>query len=381
MSGLYKKIISNKKIFDNVINKYQKFEFISTGVISLNLLLSGKFDGGIPIGKISQIAAPSALGKSFVGLSLVRNAQKKGMFCVILDTENSFDFDFASRVGIDVSEKKLIVIQNNFIEKTQEDILNLLEPLNREEKKEIFILVDSYGGLVTSRTYNNALDGKDVSDMSVSRKKNDFSKMLMGTGTTCFIINHVFDNISGFGDPTKIPGGRGLEFASYCIVLGQSKAKEKDSNQDITGSIITCKTKKSRLSREHSRLQFRIKSNGGLDVFYGLLDDAIDSGIVIKDGHYIYRSFIEGDKKVKEKDIYNKDWWMPIFKETDFKNYLENKYSFSNQDIDVSSFDIDDKIITPKDTSEEDVIEEELDESEDVLDTENKKRRGRPSKK
>lgn len=381
MSELYKKIISNKKIFDNVINKNQKFEFISTGVITLNLLLSGKFDGGIPIGKLSQFSAPSGQGKSFVGLTLVKNAQKKGLFCVVLDTENSFDFDFAKRVGIDTSEKSLIVIQNNFIEKIQEDLLSLLDPLTREEKSKIFILVDSYGCLITSKTYANAIDGRDVSDMTTSRKKNDFSKMLMGTGTTCFVINHTYDAIGGFGDPLKIPGGRGLEYVSYCIVLGQSKAKEKDSNQDITGSIITCKTKKSRLSREHSSLQFRIKSNGGLDVFYGLLDDAIDSGIVTKDGHYLYRTFIEDDKKVKEKDIYNKDWWMPIFKETDFKNYLENKYSFNNQEVNLNDFDIDDKIITPKDTSEEDVIEEELDESEDVQDTENKKRRGRPSKK
>ena len=36
------------------------------------------------------------------------------------------------------------------------------------------------------------------------------------------------------------------------------------------------------------------------------------------------------DPKVREKDTLNKDFWTPIIEETDFKQYLTNKYSILN---------------------------------------------------
>ena len=61
-------------------------EFISTNSISINLLYSGKVNGGIPIGHVSMISADSMLGKSFIANQIIRNAQKKKMQVVVLDT-------------------------------------------------------------------------------------------------------------------------------------------------------------------------------------------------------------------------------------------------------------------------------------------------------
>jgi len=341
---IYKKLMKNKALMSDVLPKDEKTEFISTGVIVLNLLMSGRVDGGVPVGKVMQFAAPSSLGKSFVGLSTLKNAQKSGKFCVVIDTESSFDFDWAESIGIDTNPEMMIVIQNNKIELIQERIMDIIAELTREERKEIFFLVDSFGGFVTSKTMNDAAEGKDVMDMTEAKKKNKLAKIMMGTGCTWFVVNHVYDNIGGFGDPLNIPGGRGLYFASSGIVLGSSKAKDKEGGE-ISGSIVTAKTQKSRFGKEQSKLRFRIKHEGGLDVFYGILDDALEHGCVTNptNGFFTRPSF-EGDKKWREKDIYTTDFWIPIFKNTDFKKYLESKYSFTGRKIDISGEDIIDEL-------------------------------------
>ena len=336
---MYKRLVKNKGLMDSAIPENEVTTFLSTGVIPINLLFSGKVTGGIPIGKVSQMAAPSSLGKSFVGNSTLKEAQKIGLFTVVIDTESAFDFGWARKIGIDTRKEKLLVIQENQIELVQKLVLDILDGLTREEKKEIFFLIDSFGGLVTSKTVGDAAIGKDVMDMTEAKKKNKFSKILMGTGSTYFIVNHVYDNIGGFGDPLSIPGGRGLFFASSGIVLGSSKAKEKQGDQ-ISGIIVTAKSHKSRFGKENSKLKFRIKHNGGLDVFYGILPDAIEHGCVtIPTKGYYSRSFIEGDKKHREKEIYTADFWLSVFKETDFKKFLEAKYSFEGRDLDVASND------------------------------------------
>ena len=65
--GMYETLMKNKDLTDKIVAKGKTREFISTNVISMNLLFSGRVRGGIPKGKISQISADSSLGKCFFG--------------------------------------------------------------------------------------------------------------------------------------------------------------------------------------------------------------------------------------------------------------------------------------------------------------------------
>jgi len=330
-------------------------EFLSTNIISLNLLFSGKVDGGIPIGRLSMISAPSMLGKSFIAYGLVKNAQKKGMQVCIIDTERAFSYSFAQAIGIDITPQKLVVLQENSIEDVMGIIATISESVPKEERKNIFFVVDSWGALVTSKTMDNASVGNDKADFTIPKKKNNLANIMINTRATFFVVNHVYDNVGGMGDTLMIPGGRKIVFNCDTIVLGRSRAKEKKSasNPEIVGHIITAETYKSRFSKEKSKLQFRIKVNGGLDIFFGILDDALEGGFVEtgrildeketkkkgtevwknKPGTYM-RTHIENDDPTKE--IYNSAFWLPIFKDTDFKKYLEKTYSHNNE-FDISN--------------------------------------------
>ena len=83
--------------------------WISTGNYTLNKLISGDFNRGIPLGKVSVFAGESGAGKSFICAgNLVREAQKKDIFVVLIDTENALDEKWLQALEVDTSEDKLL---------------------------------------------------------------------------------------------------------------------------------------------------------------------------------------------------------------------------------------------------------------------------------
>jgi RecA/RadA recombinase len=341
---LYKKILKSDSLSERLSKEDEApQDFISTGVISLNLLFSGKVDGGIPMNKISMIAAGSTLGKTIVSLSLMRSFQKKvpDGIVVLFDTEKSFDFEVAKKFKIDTAKEKFLCVKMNRIENIEHELSTMTADLTEEEQSKIFFVIDSWAGLITSKTVNDSIEGKDVMDMTEPKKKNRLAKVLLTINSTFFVINGVYDNIGGYGELLTIPGARRIYFNSHCVVLGKSKSKDKEGD-DITGAIIKCVCHKSRYAREKSELEYRIKYEGGLDTFYGLLDDAIEGDFVFKPkGGRFSRKHIKDDKEFREKDIYNPDFWTPVFKDTNFIEFLENKYSFKNNTFDVAEDDTD----------------------------------------
>lgn len=355
---LFERVDADKKLKNMMEECYYSIEedeadvkFVSTNVATINLMLSGRANGGIPLGKMSMISAPSMLGKSFVAMATVKNAQRMGMNVCIVDTERAFSYQLAKALGIDTDS--LFVFQDNGIEKINNFILRITEKMTKDEKKNTLFVIDSWGTLVTSKTLEDGLEGKDVKDMTITQKKNNLANVILNTRGTFLIINHVYDTMSSFSsDPFAIPGGKKAIFNCDCVILGMTRAKdtkeEKDEYTDkkkkkLKGQIIRAKSFKSRYAKEQTELLYRIKHDGGLDPFYGLLPDAIVGGYVInplnKEGKPMKgkysRGHIKDDEKFKEEDIYNAKFWGPIFKDTDFYDFLEKKYRFSS-DLDMA---------------------------------------------
>ena len=315
----------------------EKVEFLSTNVITLNLLFSGKVDGGIPMGRISMIAAPPKLGKTFVGISSLKNHQAAGKPIIVIDTERRFPYPLAEKMGLDIRQEALPVFQENSIERIKNIILKVVDDIPRDERKDVLFLVDSWGSLITSKSIVDGLKGADVKDMTDSQKKNDLAKVILNTRATYMVVNHVYDNTAGFGDPLKIPGARKIAFHSDNIVMGYARSRDKDDDE-ISGYIIKAKCCKSSYAQEDMVLEYRIKKDGGLDIFYGILPDALEGGFVEKTKLNKKNAYVgvgvKGAEPKVEKDIYNAKFWLPIFQQTDFQAYLEDKYTLkSNLDI------------------------------------------------
>jgi len=91
--------------------------FISTGIHVIDALLSKSIlKGGISNNKITIIAGPKQTGKSFISLSIARNAQKMGYNIVWIDTEYSIEKTDFDMYGIDTSNAdKFMLIRTNIV--------------------------------------------------------------------------------------------------------------------------------------------------------------------------------------------------------------------------------------------------------------------------
>ena len=86
--------------------------WVDTGNYTLNYLISGDFDKGIPLGRVTMLAGESGSGKSLIASgNIIRNAQKQGIFCVALDSENALHEDWLQALGVDTSPDKMLRIQ------------------------------------------------------------------------------------------------------------------------------------------------------------------------------------------------------------------------------------------------------------------------------
>ena len=138
----------------------------------------------------------------------------------------------------------------------------------------MFVL-DSLGMLSTEKEITDALNDKQVRDMTKSQLVKGAFRMLtlkLGQANIPLIVtNHTYDVIGSYVPTKEMGGGSGLKYAASTIIY-LTKKKEKD-RKDVIGNIIKAKTHKSRLSKENKEVEIRLYyDDRGLDKYYGLLD-------------------------------------------------------------------------------------------------------------
>jgi len=123
-------------------------EFISTGNDILDLIISNRKNGGIPIGRIVEFTGLEASGKSLLASTLLKSTQEKGGIGIYIDTENAVNEEFLYAIGVDT--KKLLYIQLSVLEEIFETIEKLIGEIKKNYPgKLITIVVDSVAGATT----------------------------------------------------------------------------------------------------------------------------------------------------------------------------------------------------------------------------------------
>jgi RecA/RadA recombinase len=324
----------------------KELEFVSTGILALDLGISAKVRGGIPKGHMVMIPGPSKMGKSFITMSIARTAQKQGMSVIIIDTERGYSTAMAEGFGLDMDPRKFTLMSGpgvNSIEKVKGILVTLSDAIPLSKRENVLLIVDSWGAFVTMKTMKDAKTGNTAQDMTEAKNLNNLANVILCTGFTTVVTNHVYENTGiVFGNPTKIRGGTRLYYLSSAVILGVSRSRDKDGDKNIIGTVVKCQNEKGRLSREFLAFEFRIKMSGGLDMFYGLLPFALESGIVekVKDGNstMLTRRCVPGDGMYKEEDIYNSAFWKPIFMDKEFCSYIEDAFKYESNFDDNSRF-------------------------------------------
>lgn len=349
---LLAKMMKEKAFADMLRTEQKPIEWLSTNCISVNLLLSGKIKGGIKKGSISMIAAGSGWGKSMIGYAVLKSAQDSGMNCFIVDTENSVNYELLTKLGINMKEVGVFGPTNR-IPKIKQFITKLMSGLTLDEARNTFLLFDSWGPIIEEQVIEKAEQASSAVNMSSAKFKNELANLLLSAGFTTLVMNHVYASLEMYGDPYKIPGGMRIIFNAENIMLGSSTKKEKDKDKNILGKVITAGVAKGRSAKEFVKTQYLILHAGGISPYYGLLDEAIESGVVYKPkpGYYARIGYdVQVDKETgelgkpervwKESELYCAKFWIPLYKNETFRHYVEAKFAFEDQVLINASEDI-----------------------------------------
>ena len=252
--------------------------YVDTGSYIFNGLISGSIFGGVSNNKITAIAGESSTGKTFFSLAVVKNFLDSNPdgYCLYFDTEAAVNKSLLTSRGIDLD--RLVVVNVVTIEEFRTKALKAVDiylKTNTEDRKPCMFVLDSLGMLSTEKEIRDALDDKQVRDMTKSQLVKGAFRMLtlkLGQANIPLIVtNHTYDVIGSYIPTKEMGGGSGLKYAASTIIY-LSRKKEKDG-KEVIGNIIKAKTHKSRLSKENKEVQVRLYyDERGLDRYYGLLE-------------------------------------------------------------------------------------------------------------
>ena len=293
--------------YATVANKIDDTErTVDTGSYILNALVSGSVFGGVSGNKITAIAGETSTGKTYFSLAIVKNFLDKHPDGGVMyfDTESAITKSLLTTRAIDL--ERIGIINVVTIEQFRNRALTVIDKylgLPESDRKPMMFVLDSLGMLSTEKEIRDALDDKQVRDMTKSQLVKGAFRMLtlkLGQADVPLIVtNHTYDVIGAYVPTKEMGGGSGLKYAASTIIY-LSKGKEKDGTE-VIGNIIKAKTFKSRLSRENRDVQIRLfYDERGLDRYYGLLDLAEKHNLVKKVGN----RYEIGDKKVYAKEVY-----------------------------------------------------------------------------
>ena len=252
--------------------------YIDTGSYIFNGLVSGSIFGGVSSNKITAIAGESSTGKTFFSLAVVKNFLDSNPdgYCLYFDTEAAVNKKLLESRGVDL--KRTVVVNVVTIEEFRGKALKAVDKYLQmpiEDRKPCMFVLDSLGMLSTEKEIRDALDDKQVRDMTKSQLVKGAFRMLtlkLGQANVPLIVtNHTYDVIGAYVPTKEMGGGSGLKYAASTIIyLG--KKKEKDG-KEVIGNIVKAKTHKSRLSKENKQVEIRLYyDERGLDKYYGLLE-------------------------------------------------------------------------------------------------------------
>ena len=252
--------------------------YVDTGSYIFNGLVSGSIFGGVSGNKITAIAGESSTGKTFFSLAVVKNFLDSNPdgYCLYFDTEAAVNKPLLQSRGIDLN--RLVVINVVTIEEFRAKALKAVDKYMKmpiEDRKPCMFVLDSLGMLSTEKEITDALNDKQVRDMTKSQLVKGAFRMLtlkLGQANIPLIVtNHTYDVIGSYVPTKEMGGGSGLKYAASTIIY-LSKKKEKDKTE-VIGNIIKAKTVKSRLSKENKEVEIRLfYDDRGLDRYYGLLE-------------------------------------------------------------------------------------------------------------
>ena len=296
--------------FDGNIQTFNVENAIPTGSVGLDEAIG---IGGIPRGRIIQLAGKESSGKTMLSLSCIKNYldQNPENTALFIDAEYTYDPEWAESLGVDT--KRVMVLKTNDAAKIFNGLIGLpgakpgkkkmkgildyiSEGVDPKFKNMGIIVLDSIAVLSTPTEVGSVAGKHNIA--SVARfLSNELKKLTpeVAKANVAFVgINQVRVNVGQmFGDPTSSPGGKALKHACSLMVnmapIAGADSSIEDENGDRIGHKVRAKIGKNKVGSPFRKAEYSIEYlKGVVNQSEEILDLAVKYNIVSRPNNQSY---------------------------------------------------------------------------------------------
>jgi RecA/RadA recombinase len=273
-------------------------------------------------------------GKSYiVSGNLVKDAQEKGIFVVMFDTENALDEEWLHNLGVDTDPGKLMRINVAMIDDVAKTTTKILEEYKEtfdgvpySEQAPILFIIDSLGMLITPNNERQFEEGDMKGDMGIKAKQltalmRGISAKIANKRIGMICTNHVYAAHDQYS-PDTLAGGKMVEYATSIIIqMNKLLLKEDEFGNKLTDGAVagirsSVVVRKTRYNKPFEKMKIEIPYEQGMNPYSGLFDFFISRNILIKEGNrYSYTSPVTGEILKDFRKNFKYEWLDQIMEE------------------------------------------------------------------
>jgi recombination protein RecA len=324
--------------------------WVSTGCAMLDVAISNRPYGGLPVGRIVEITGLEQSGKSLVSAHLLAETQKQGGVAVLIDTETAVSREFLEAIGVDIS--KLLYVSADSVEQIFDMTETIIEKVRETSKDRLVTIVTDSVAAASTKTELAADYGKDgyATDKAIiiSKAMRKITNMIGRQKILLVYTNQLRQKMNAmpFGDPWTTSGGKALAFhASVRLRLkgtGQIKMKI-GGNDKIVGMKVRAQVIKNRMGPPLRSTDFEIYFDRGIDNYGSWLSVMKENKIVKQAGAwYTYVDTETGEEiKFQSKDFILLMEENDLLREQIYKKICEEQIlQYKSDTLDIDNMEI-----------------------------------------
>ena len=300
--------------------------WISTGSTMLDLAIANRPNGGVAVGKITELNGLEGSGKSLIGSHLLASTQKQDGIAVYIDTESAVSQEYLRAIGIDTS--KMVYVHLETCEEIFDTIETIVTKIRESNKdKLVTILVDSLAAASTKQEMDADFD-KDgwatAKAIIISKAMRKVTQMIARQKVALVFTNQLRQKLGVmFGDPWTTSGGKALPFHSSTRVRFKNAGQIKDGNKTTIGIKIKGQVIKNRLGPPMRTVEFPLYFDKGIDDFGSWLTVMKEHKLLKVGGAWytLQHCDLETGELIKEYKFLSKDFEKLMLENSELKDY------------------------------------------------------------
>lgn len=292
---------------DTVLCKVETWAETQNFVIDSAIAGGNSIPGGIPFGRLTEIAGRNGSGKTTLLGHAAAATQRMGGVAAVCDTEQALALDYWEKLGVNLDH--LILGQVECIEEVFEWMEHLIVTV-KGFSADVPVLIgwDSLGGTPTKAQINAKADQHFYAEAAkvVGKNLQRTIHLISKERIALVFINHLYRDINvKYGDPWQSYGGEKVQFYSSlrirlskgaAITEGGGSGDDEDEFKDTIGHKNKVQILKNKMAPVLRTVRVPCLGNRGFDSDFVVFDQGIKMKVLSKSKSWVKWTTSDGDE-------------------------------------------------------------------------------------